>query len=342
MASNKRRSRFKINFTLGLSLVICFAVLVAMLLSTTILERGLEDKTGFAFESYCAKMDKDAPEITLNGEAVQFIRIGEKYNEQGAVAVDDCDAVEIAIDGAVNDTAIGVYDIVYTAVDLSGNKAEMRRIVYVAPDYHGTVYLTFDDGPGPYTAELLDVLAKYGVKATFFVTGAGNDELIAREYNEGHAVGLHTFSHDYSYVYRGVDEFFEDLNRVQERVKNITGHTSYLMRFPGGSSNTVSARYDRRAHIMSQLVGEVEARGFTYFDWNVTSGDAGETTDTSEIISNVTDGLVEYGYSVVLQHDIKDYSVAAVEEIIKYGLANGYVFEKLSADSFTAHHGINN
>ena len=174
------------------------------------------------------------------------------------------------------------------------------------------------------------------------MTGRGDDELIAREYNEGHAIGLHTFSHDYAYIYSGVDEFFDDLYRVQERVRNITGENSFLMRFPGGSSNTVSMRYDGNTHIMSQLVGEVGARGFTYFDWNISSGDAGGALTTDEVRDNVIERLVEYGDSVVLQHDIKDFSVAAVEGIIQYGLTNGYEFKKLDADSFTAHHGVNN
>ena len=180
------------------------------------------------------------------------------------------------------------------------------------------------------------------MKATFFVTGAGPDDMIKREYDEGHAIGLHTASHQYSYIYSSIDNFLADLYAVQDRVKNITGYTSMLMRFPGGSSNTVSARYDGRSHIMSKLVQEVEARGFVYFDWNVLSGDAGETDVTSIVKDNVINGLKEGGNSVVLQHDVKDYSVDAVEGIIQYGLEHGYVFDKLGMDSFTAHHGVNN
>ena len=137
-----------------------------------------------------------------------------------------------------------------------------------------TIYLTFDDGPGPYTAELLDTLQRYGVRATFFVTGAGDDDLILREYREGHAVGLHTLSHNYAYIYASIENFMADLVAVQERVRRITGYESHLMRFPGGSSNTVSALYDGGAGIMSQLAPEVERRGFYYFDWNIASGDA--------------------------------------------------------------------
>ena len=203
------------------------------------------------------------------------------------------------------------------------------------------IYLTFDDGPGPYTAKLLDILKKYDVKATFFVTGAGDNSLIAREYTEGHTVALHSYTHDYSYIYSSIDNYFEDLYNIQARVKNITGSTATLVRFPGGSSNLVSARYDGGIGIMSRLSEELPARGFTYFDWNISSGDAGGATTSSEVYQNVINALSP-NYSVVLQHDIKDFSVDAVEDIIKYGKANGYTFKKLDAGSFTAHHGINN
>ncbi|MBQ6375515.1 polysaccharide deacetylase [Candidatus Saccharibacteria bacterium] len=206
----------------------------------------------------------------------------------------------------------------------------------------GTVYLTFDDGPGEYTGWLLDILKQYGVKATFFVTGRGDDDLIRRAYDEGHAIGLHTMSHNYAYIYDNADNFFADLYAVQERVRRITGQNSYLMRFPGGSSNTVSRRYDHGTRIMSYLTEAVEGAGFRYYDWNVTSGDAGGTTETEMVAENVILRLEEPGDYIVLQHDIKDFSVAAVPEIIEYGLGHGYEFKKLEAGAIEAHHGVNN
>lgn len=288
--------------------------------------------------------DEQPPEITLNGPEKQTIVIGSNYEEQGATAVDNCDEVIVETIGEVNTKVAGTYTITYRSTDKSGNTAEKTRLVRVANPAagDGVIYLTFDDGPGDYTNTLLDILKKYGIKATFFVTGAGDDALIAREHNEGHAIGLHTSSHNYSYIYSSIDNFLNDLYRVQDRVKNITGETTTLMRFPGGSSNLVSKRYDGGSHIMSQLVGEVTNRGFTYFDWNILSGDAGETTDPDQVYINVISHLKPSGASVVLQHDVKDYSVAAVERIIQYGLDNGYAFAKLDAGSFTAHHGVNN
>lgn len=205
----------------------------------------------------------------------------------------------------------------------------------------GTIYLTFDDGPSEFTGALLDTLKNYGVKATFFVTGRGDDEIIKREHDEGHTVALHTFSHNYANVYASVENYFADLNQIADRVKNLTGEDAKLIRFPGGSSNLVSARYDGPIKIMSILTNEVEARGYQYFDWNVDSDDAGRARDADTVFSNVASHL-KPGDNVVLQHDVKDYSVAAVGKIIEYGNANGYNFKPLTLDSFTAHHGVNN
>lgn len=215
-----------------------------------------------------------------------------------------------------------------------------------APVVHGgnlskKVYLTFDDGPGAYTTKLLDVLKKYNAKATFFVTCSGDDSLIKREYDEGHAVALHTCSHNYAKIYANDTAFFNDLAEIKARVKRITGYDATMIRFPGGSSNSVSARYNRG--IMSRLTKEVGNRGYTYFDWNVSSGDAGSATSSDAVYRNVVGGMGKFSNgAVVLQHDIKSFSVDAVERILQYGQSNGFVFEKLTPTSYTAHHGVSN
>ncbi|MBR3253040.1 polysaccharide deacetylase [Candidatus Saccharibacteria bacterium] len=205
----------------------------------------------------------------------------------------------------------------------------------------GVIYLTFDDGPGDYTAALLDVLKNRGVKATFFVTGYGSDEMIKREYEEGHTVGLHTWSHKYDQVYSSIEAYFDDLAKISDRVKNITGAESKIIRFPGGSSNTISTKYDHGIRIMSILTTEVEKRGYQYFDWNISSGDAGGANTADAVYTNVVTHL-KPGPNVVLQHDVKNFSVDAVDRIIEFGLSNNYVFLPLDASSFTAHHGVNN
>ena len=204
------------------------------------------------------------------------------------------------------------------------------------------IYLTFDDGPGPYTEKLLNILDDYNVKVTFFVTN-GNPEyrdLIGEAYRRGHTVAIHTYSHDYSDVYSSKEAYYDDLNKMQEIILEQTGETTTLFRFPGGSSNMVSRKYCKG--IMSLLTKSLEEDGYHYFDWNVSSADAGGTTETSVVVNNVINGCSGKRASIVLQHDIKGFSVDAVAQIIEWGLRNGYTFRGLDENSPTAHHGINN
>ena len=212
---------------------------------------------------------------------------------------------------------------------------------YTPPKGAKIVYLTFDDGPGPYTGRLLDVLKKYNVKATFFVTcnRAQYRDMITRAYNEGHSIGLHSCSHNYASVYANDGAFYNEMQSISDVVKSLTGNETKLFRFPGGSSNTVSAKYSKG--IMSRVSKEMEARGYKYFDWNISSGDAGGATTAGAVYNNVTKAL-KGDYSVVLQHDIKGFSVDAVEDIIKFGQKYGFTFKALDLSSPTAHHRVNN
>ena len=285
--------------------------------------------------------DTFAPVIELQGGESIRVPLNSGYSEPGYDVYDIGGDYELAVEGEVDPNTEGEYEIKYTAVDTSGNTTTVSRMVHVIKPA-GTVYLTFDDGPSEHTGRLLDVLKKYGVKVTFFVTGRGDDSYFKREFDEGHTVALHTNSHNYSYVYSSVDNYFNDLNTISDRVKAQTGVESKLIRFPGGSSNLVSRRYDGRTRIMSRLVNEVTARGYTYFDWNVDSNDAGGATSADEVFNNVTSRLVVGGDSVVLQHDVKGFSVDAVERIINYCNEHNFIFKKLDENSFTAHHGVNN
>ena len=203
------------------------------------------------------------------------------------------------------------------------------------------IYLTFDDGPGEHTERLLGILKKHNVKATFFVTNIFNGyvDMIKREYDDGHAVGIHTLSHDYNKIYASSEAFWKDYADMQAIIKQQTGHETHLMRFPGGSSNTIS---DFNPGIMTQLVREATQKGFVYFDWNVSSGDAGETTDRDKIVENCKEGVKNRSVSVILCHDIKDYTVNAMDEFITWALENDYVFAKMTENSYTAHHNVNN
>lgn len=290
--------------------------------------------------------DKEKPEITLNGDNIVYMFVGDTYQDSFVNVVDNCDSnlqgsVEVSND--VNMSEAGSYHVTYTVKDSSGNENTITREVIVSErGKNGTIYLTFDDGPKNGTTNvILDILKEEGVKATFFVTNSGPDELIKRAYDEGHTIALHTASHNYSIVYASVDSYFNDLNIVSERVKNITGVESKIIRFPGGSSNTVSRKYS--SGIMSYLTSEVLKRGYRYYDWNVSSGDAaGGSPTASMIYDNVVSNLSKNRVNMVLMHDIKTYTRDALRDIIRYGKENGYVFDKITQDTEMITQRVNN
>ena len=289
--------------------------------------------------------DKTAPVITLKGNKNMTVYIGNKYSEPGYTAVDNCDenlTDKVKVDGTVNANKVGTYTVTYKVSDEAGNKSEIIRKINVVNKQEGSIiYLTFDDGPNSGTTDkILDILKEEGVKATFFVTGKGPDNLIKRQYDEGHTVALHTFSHNYQTVYSSVNNYYDDLYKIQNRVKNITGYTAKIIRFPGGSSNTISSKYSKG--IMSKLTDDVLTKGFRYYDWNLSSGDAGEVSTASGVYNNVVNNLKQGRSNIILMHDIKSYTKDALRDIIKYGKNNGYTFAKITENTPMIVHSVNN
>ncbi|MBQ9687113.1 MAG: polysaccharide deacetylase [Oscillospiraceae bacterium] len=303
-------------------------------------------------ERVLPKINYQPPVINLNGDQHMIVYASLNFTDPGFEAHDllGNDLTDhVVCEGEVVPYAAGEYQLTYTITSDFGDTVTAVREVTVVPveipdtimPGEKTIYLTFDDGPGPYTAGLLDVLKAYNVKATFFVTAANEKyfDQIGRAFREGHSIGVHSATHNYNKIYASEDAFFEDFFTMEDIIYDQTGSYTQLFRFPGGSSNTVS-RFN--PGIMSRLTKAMADMGYQYYDWNVSSGDAGETNKTNQIIENVKDGCSNFKTSVVLQHDIKDYSVAAVEEIIRWGMANGYTFRPLQLDSYAAHHGVNN
>ena len=297
-------------------------------------------------------MSYQPPQITLLGESDTVMQAGLWYSDPGVTVRDELGndlSAYLVTEGAVVPWVPGSYHISYSVTSELGETISAVRNVEVVPvsmptavtPAVKTIYLTFDDGPGPYTGRLLDVLDKYNVKATFFVTAQDSKyyDQIGRAFRAGHSIGVHSTSHNYNTIYSSEYAFFEDFFSMEEIIKAQTGEYTRLFRFPGGSSNTVS-RFN--PGIMTRLTQAMNSMGYQYYDWNVSSGDAGETTKTSQIIQNIKDGCAQHKASVVLQHDIKDFSVAAVESVIQWGLNNGYSFKALQLDSPNAHHGVNN
>ena len=183
------------------------------------------------------------------------------------------------------------------------------------------VYLTFDDGPSIYTNEILDILNQYNVKATFFVVGregSSAEEALRRIVEEGHTLGMHSYSHKYRELYESMDSFAEDFEKVRDYIYQATGVESVCYRFPGGSSNTVS-EID-----MHDFIDYLDSQGVEYYDWNVDAGDGGgKRLSTAELLENCTDSIDSRETSIVLLHDSaeKPTTVEALPDIIENLLA---------------------
>lgn len=304
--------------------------------------------------------DPVAPELKLVGAPVVMLRLGKTYTEPGFVALDNVDGdvtEKVTVNGTVDGNTIGTYVIEYSVQDTSGNIATVTRKVIVdnvkqvadlakMPDQTPVepngkvVYLTFDDGPSIYTSHLLDALDKYEVKASFFVVRADNADILKRMDASGHTVGMHSDTHNYGLIYSSEEAYLADLYAVQSKIEAAIGYKPMLLRFPGGSSNTVSRLYCKG--VMTAITQKVKELGFRYFDWNGDSRDVADAKDANDVYRNVAWCMAGPENSVILQHDIVDFSVAAVEDILKWGLINGYTFKALTMDSPTCEFRVQN
>lgn len=207
-----------------------------------------------------------------------------------------------------------------------------------------TIYLTFDDGPSYLTESILNILKEENIPATFFVTSKQIDKYgftIKRMVKENHTVALHTSTHNYSYVYASEENYFNDLKAIRNEVYRLTGIKSRIVRLPGGSSNTVSRKYNMG--VVTRIVSTLNGNNYYYFDWNVDSEDASGSLSKEQIYQNVTTRL-KSGTNIILMHDApaKHTTMEALRDIIKYGQNNGYTFSKITKDTPQIHHHINN
>lgn len=291
------------------------------------------------FEHTYKVVDTLDPEISLVGEKEIIVQKLEDFVDPGATAIDnyDGDLTSKITSSIVGQTSNG-FNVFYSATDSSGNVATVLRTVKIQA---GTVYLTFDDGPSlDITPKILDILKSKNVTATFFVVGFGESKIpiIQRMLEEGHTIGLHGYSHDYSKIYTSIDAIMENFYKIENLVSEATdGYTSKIIRFPGGASNTISRSYCQG--IMTEATSLVEEEGYTYFDWNVDSRDAGGAKTAEQVYNNVIEGI-SFGNNIVLMHDSAGhtYTLEALEAIIDYCIANNYKVEAISADTKPIHH----
>lgn len=194
-------------------------------------------------------------------------------------------------------------------------------------DDDGTVYLTFDDGPSANLSDILYILNKYGIKATFFF--CGDEDEISKERmkavaDAGHTVGIHSISHDYEKIYESVESYLADFYETYMNVYEATGVKPQIFRFPGGSINN----YNRLTY--KQIIAEMTRRGFVYYDWNVSGEDAVHDADWTSIYNNVLTGIESNtsDKAIILLHE-KQQTVYVLEDVIDKLIADGYHFGQL-------------
>lgn len=197
-------------------------------------------------------------------------------------------------------------------------------------DQEKTVYLTFDDGPSARTPEILSILETYGVKATFFVTGKESEQgqqWMRDIVSSGHAIGVHSYTHDYQTIYSSVEAFLEDFDRLYRQITQVTGTAPQIFRFPGGSINGYNgATYQ-------DIVAEMVRRGFVYFDWNVAVGDAVKRPPAASVLArNALSKVDSLRRAVILMHDSTGMvsTVEALPKIIEGYQNAGFTFDVLT------------
>ncbi len=194
-----------------------------------------------------------------------------------------------------------------------------------------TVYFTFDDGPSERTDEILDILKREGIKATFFVIGPSDEkaeERLFRIRSEGHSIGLHTMSHEYEKIYLSAEGFWNDIEAEKSWVYSVTGEDCRIFRFPGGSKNFAAPEW-----LIEEIKERAKAENMTWYDWNADGKDSlGEVLSPEEIAENVLSSeFIGSGEVTVLLHDstTRKTTPAALEILINEFRDMGYSFGKL-------------
>lgn len=187
-------------------------------------------------------------------------------------------------------------------------------------------YLTFDDGPdGKNTPAILDILRDAGIHATFYVTGIQAEthpEMLRRIYDEGHAIGNHSYDHRYEKLYPNVNGFLAEMEKTDEIIHGIIGVRPLILRAPGGVIS----------HFTDAYAPALRANGYVEHDWNISSADAAPNHPVAQdFIDNIdgqTNGAAATHTAIILMHSSEGHeeTVKALPRIIDILRAKGYTF----------------
>ncbi len=212
------------------------------------------------------------------------------------------------------------------------NIQKIKDIYKQGDSEHKRAYLTFDDGPSnTITPQILDILKEYDIKATFFVLGTNVEnypELIQREYNEGHYIANHGYTHQYAKIYAAPENVLNEYNQTEEKIRAALGKDDYksgLFRFPGGSHGGTYA------DIKHEAAEILEENNVAYLDWNALTSDAVPGTDRDQMVRDLKDTVAGNDCVVILMHDAanKQDTADLLPQIIEYLKEEGYEFKNI-------------
>lgn len=233
-------------------------------------------------------------------------------------------------------------NVIDSAKSYAVNRFDVEKMVkgtYSGPlNNEKTVFLTFDDGPSKNTPKVLDILKQYGVHGTFFVLGGqvkGGSNYIKRIYNEGNAIGNHSYTHDFATLYPknkiSVSTYMNEYYKTENALKSVLGNNfnTKVVRMPGGEN---SRQYYKDPNL-SELRSKFSSEGIASIDWNALNGDAeGRRYTVSQMVDYVKRSSAGQKHVVVLMHDAatKGLTVEALPQVIEYFKSQGYNFKVIS------------
>ena len=317
-----------------------FIITLATIAATTI---SCTNKAGASiFDS--TPDDTIAPTLTTRGP--MMIMEGEPHDStfltRGVKYSDNSGEAKLTIDASkVNWNRQGIYEVIYSVNDSAHNVTTVTEQLRVVGKNEKIVYLTFDDGPSVCTDQILNILRQERVKATFFVTAQFTPYLnrMAAIAKDGHEVAIHTYSHNFK-IYKSIDSYFADLNKLNDLIEKYTGKRSRIMRFPGGSSNSIYRKYNSDPKFMDRLCVALLDSGYQFVDWNLDSGDARGNNIAADRLVRSACGS-RHNIQCLLMHDTgaKRTTVTALPQIIRYFKQHGYEFGVLNSVDYQCWHG---
>lgn len=220
--------------------------------------------------------------------------------------------------------------------DDPGQYASLYPDMYVeAPAQYnyeeGTIYFTFDDGPSKYTYSILEYMKKYNAKGTWFVVPSRTDSCysaLRAIANDGHTIGVHSATHEYETIYASVEAYLADFHEAWDIIRDATGQTPQVFRFPGGSKN------DFNEETRDAIIKEMTRRGFRFYDWNVESGDV-NGADWQQMYNSIPRDCHALKRPVILMHDSAGTAntVYVLEDVLRVLAGEGYKFDAIRNDT---------